>query len=159
RSLIFSLAIAAPAIVVLTSARAQDDVWREYRPADLPFRIEFPSKPEIEAAEPEYKDDDWINSFDAKLDYEQTLFGIYWIQYKHNPSIEFEFGAVRKAMKMMGTPVTREEPLVMNGFPAREFICQSDSVNSITRHVVMGKETIHVSAVGNDSIHDGAAVR
>jgi hypothetical protein len=160
RSLIFSFAAAAPAVLMLTSARAQGDVWREYRPADLPFRIEFPGAPEVETKENEYKDDYWIKSVDAQLDYAEVLLGVYWMQYRHDRSIELETRAWRKGMEMVGTPVTREEPLVMSGFPAREFISQSDNAaNSIARKVVMAKETILVSAVGDASIHRSADVR
>ena len=161
RSLIFSFAAAAPAVLLLTSARAQGDVWREYRPADLPFRIEFPGAPKVETEENEYKDEDWIKSVDAQLDYgKQVLLGVSWMQYRHDRSIEFETRAWRKGMEVIGGPVTREEPLVMSGFPAREFISQSDNaINSIERKVVMAKETISVSAIGDDSIHRSADVR
>jgi hypothetical protein len=161
RSLIRSFAVAAPAVLMLTSARAQGDIWRQYRPADLPFRIEFPGEPKVEAEESQYKDDDWIKSVDTSLNYEHALLSVYWKQYKNNRSVEFEFGRLRKGLEMVagGAPVSREEPLVMNGFPARKFICQSDRLNSVNWLVVMGKETIDVSATGDDSIHRSAAVQ
>jgi hypothetical protein len=42
RSFVLSPAAAAAGLLRPTSARAQGDVWREYRPADQPFRIEMP---------------------------------------------------------------------------------------------------------------------
>jgi hypothetical protein len=163
RSLMRSFAVAAPAVLMLTSTRAQGDVLREYRPADQSFRIEFPGEPKVEAEAEEfrYKHEDWIKSIEASLNYEDALLSVDWKQYKNNRSVEFEFGRVRMGLEMVagGTPVSREEPLVMNGFPARNFICQSDRLNSINRLVVMGKETINVSAIGDDSIHRSAVVQ
>ena len=141
RSCVLSLAAAAAAVLVLKSARAQGDVWREYRPADLGFRIAMPGAPKLETEEDEFKDT-WIKSIDAQIDYEQTTFGVNWTKWKDNQSIEFMATALREGMRAAGMPVTRETPLVMNGFSAREFIRQSDSLNYIHREVVMGKETI-----------------
>ena len=124
RSFMLSLAAAAPAVLVWKSAGAQGDVWREYRRADLGFRIEMPGEPKLETKEDEYKDT-WIKSIDAEIDYEQTTFGVSWTEWKDIQSIEEVSAAFREGMQLAGMPVTREAPLVMNGFPAREFIRQS----------------------------------
>ena len=158
RSIVLSLAATAPAVLMWKSAHAQGDVWREFRRVDLGFRIEMPGEPKFETKEDEYKDI-WIRSIDAEIDYEQTTFGVSWTEWKDVQSIEKVSAAFRAGMQLAGMPVTHEMSLVMNGFPARELIRQSDTLNYIHREVIMGKQTITASALGDDSIHRSPTVR
>jgi hypothetical protein len=95
----------------------------------------------------------------ARVDHEQTTFGVTWTQWKHDQSIELMSSAFREGMRRADMAVTREAPLMVNGFPAWEFIRHSDGLNYIIRQVVMAKETIQVNALGTQSIHDSPTVR
>jgi hypothetical protein len=132
-------------------------VWQEYRRTDLGFRVEMPGVPQVETEQ-----DDLTRSVDAHVDYEQTRFAIYWQEWS-SAQIEEELDAsFRERMRAAGMAVNRETYLVMSGVPAREFVHKSDDpddVNYIMRHVVMGKETIAVNAIGGHGIHNSPTVR
>jgi len=159
RRVVSLLAAAASTPTILAvQARAQGDVWREYRRDDLGFRIEMPGEPEVEEVEDEAKDI-LIRSIDAQVDYEKILFGIHHTEYKNVVSAEEEFQFFREGMQKGGFPVTREAPLTIDGFPAREFICQSNDINIIQRLVVLGKFTIGVGVAGEREVHDSPLPR
>jgi hypothetical protein len=159
RGLALSLTAAAAAVLVPRPARAQSDVWREYHPAGLPFRIEMPGEPKVETDEDK---DVGMKSVDAQLEYEQITFSIGWLERKNqsmDQSIAFITGW-RNIMQRAGMGATGEKSLFINGFPMREFSRQADDFNYIFRVVVMGPEKIQVSATGaNSSIHASPAVR
>jgi len=157
RTFALSLAVAAPVVLGLASS-ALGDVWQEYRPSNLPFRVEMPGEPQLETEEDELKET-WINSVVARVDYEQTTFGVTWTEWKHDKSIELMSSAFREGMRRANMAVTRETSLIVNGFPVREFIRDADGLNYIIRQIVMAKETIQVNALGTQSIHGSPTVR
>jgi hypothetical protein len=153
-----TVAASAPALLWLTAARAQE-VWREFRRDDLGFRVELPGEPEIEEEEDDVKDV-MIRSFDARVDYEKILMGIHHVEYKDPVSPEEEFEALREGLRKGGFPPTREAALTINGFPAREFICEADdNINIIHRRVVMGRFTLGVGVAGEHEVHDSPHTR
>ena len=119
--------------VGLKTARAQGDVWREYRRDDLGFRVEMPGEPKIKVEEDEDKDIR-IRTVDAEVTYEQVLFDVHCNEYKQVMPAEEAFRLFREGMRFGGIPVTREAPLVMNGLPAREFVGEwTSSISSAER--------------------------
>jgi hypothetical protein len=154
-----TVAACAPVLLSLTAARAQGDVWREFRRDDLGFRVELPGEPEIEEQEDDVKDI-WIRSVDAQVDYEKILFGIHHTEYKDVISPEEEFRLTSEGLRTAGFPATREAPLTINGFPAREFICEADdNINMIHRRIVMGRFTLGVGIAGEREIHASPLTR
>lgn len=153
-------AVAAAALPALASkrARAQGDGWREFRRDDVGFQVEMPGEPKIEVKEDEYKDI-WTRTIDAQVDYEQVLFGASCTEYKQAHAADEQFRLFRESMRLNGMPVTREIALTMNGFPAREFISETDHVNFIRREVVAGNLSIAVQATGDRGIHSSPTVR
>ena len=145
------------------SARARGDVWREYRPAGLHFRIEMPGKPVVETWHNEDEDEGWITAVDADLNYEEITFGVSWTQWKKNQSVAILSNRLRKGMRRAGWPATGERRFTIDGFPAGEAIRRSDgldSLNYIERNVVMGKETLLITATRVDAgLHASPIVR
>jgi len=158
RGFVLSLAAAAPA-VLLKTAGAQGDVWREYRPADLPFRIAMPGEPQVETEQNEYKDEDWIRNVDANVPYEKAIFGTSWQESRTNKSLDRLSSLFREGMQRTGMAVTREMSLTVAGFPAREFVSESQPLGYIHRLIVIGKDQLHVSVTGEKSIHGSPSVR
>jgi hypothetical protein len=160
RNFVLSLAAGAPAVLRPKPARAQGDVWREYRPADLPSRIEMPGEPKLETEKNDHKDDDLIKSVDAEVDYEQANFGAHWTEWKTDKSIDLVSSSFREGMQRAGMGSTSEAPLTVSGFAAREFIRRSNDFNYICRFIGMEKGTLQVSVMGqNDSIHGSPSAR
>src|SRR4051794_35734096 len=138
-----TVAASAPMLLTLTAARAQD-VWREFRRDDLGFRVELPGEPEIEEDEDDVKDVT-IRWFDVQVDHEKIRMGVHHVEYKDPVSPAEEFAAVREGLRRGGFPLTRETELTVNGFPAREFVCEADdNINLIHRRIVMGRFTLAV---------------
>jgi len=153
-----TVAASAPILLSLNAARAQDD-WREFRRDDLGFRVELPGEPEIEEDEDDIKDVT-IRCFDVQVDYDRILMGVHHIEYKDPVSPGEEFAAVREGLRTGGFPLTREPALTINGFPAREFICEADdNINIIHRRIVMGRFTLGVGVAGEREVHASPLTR
>jgi len=106
--------------------------------------------------------DDLTRSVEARVDYEQTLFAIYWQEWSSAQIEEVLDASCREGMRAAGMAVNRETCLVMSGVLAHEFVHKSDDpddVNYILRHVVMGKEMIAVKVIGGHGIHNSPTVR
>ena len=161
RGFVLSLAAATPAFLALKSARAQGDVWHEYRPAGAPFRIDMPGQPEVDTEQAIYQTEPQIKSVAATVEYEKAVFGVNWIQWRGNQTVERLSAAWRDATRLWG-PVTRETPFSVEGFPARELIGGSDKFfYFITRILVMGQETIQifVNSPSDAGVHESPAAR
>jgi len=160
RTLVLGLGAVAAASAVLgvKTARAQGGVWHEFRRDDLGFRIEMPGEPKIEVEDDDYKDI-WIRTTDAEVKLANMLLGAHCTEWKDVQSPEQQFGHFREGMRAAGVSVTREVPMTMNGFPAREFIREAEDLNYIHRLVVMEKLTIGVSAHGERGMHSDPIVR
>jgi hypothetical protein len=149
---------AVSAVVGVKPAHAQGVVWKEYRRNDLGFRIEMPGVPQIETNEDQVKDV-WIRSVEAEVQHGKTLLTVNCMEWKDPPNPEEHFEDFVEGMKADNMAVTRESAMVMNGFPAKEFVCQTDTANYIRREVVMDKFTIGATAFGDRSIHTDAVVK
>jgi hypothetical protein len=146
------------AVLGLNAARTQGSVWREYRRDDLGFRIEMPGEPKIEVKDNEFKDN-WIRSVGAQVQYEEMLFAVDYAEYRQIHSADDELRTFREGMRLTGF-TTREIPLVVDGFPACDFIEESElSINFIHRVVVVENVIIIISVVGGRSIHSSPTGR
>ena len=118
---LFAAVTLSPAVV--TRAQAQGDMWQMYRREDLGFEIEMPGKPKIEVEENQGKDDPRLRAVDAQVNFEDTLFGAHYEEYKEpTTSIEQEVAAQRAAAEMMGSKIVSETTFTMNGFPGVEIV-------------------------------------
>src|SRR5437868_13854308 len=114
----------------------------------------MPGEPELQTDQ-----DDLMRSIDAHLDYQSTLLGVTWQQWKAVEPAERLFAFFHEGMRLGGMPATDEKSLVTNGFPGREFIRRSADLNYVHRYVVMADQTIAVSAIGGADLHDSEVVR
>jgi len=149
---------AASAVLGVKMARAQGDIWREYRREDLGFRIEMPGQPEITVEEADDKDI-WIRATDAEVNRDNNLFGAHCTEWKNVQSAEEQFELIREGIRKLGMSATREVPMTMNGFPAREFIRATEDYNFIHRLVVMEKLSIAAAVHGDPNMHSDPIVR
>jgi hypothetical protein len=151
----------SPAVV--TRAQAQGDMWQMYRREDLGFEIEMPGKPKIEVEENQGKDDPRLRAIDAQVNFEDTLFGAHYEEYKEpTTSIEQEVAAQRAAAEMMGSKIVSETTFTMNGFPGVEIVFDEMILGTdftITRIVVAQNRRFFVSAIGPRSGKDSPSVR
>jgi hypothetical protein len=151
----------SPAVV--TRAQAQGDVWQMYRREDLGFEIEMPGKPRIEVEENQGKDDPRLRAVDAQANFEETLFGAHYEEYKQpTTSIEEEVAAQRVAAEMMGSKIVSETTFTTNGFPGVEIVfdgIMGGTDFTITRIVVAQNRRFFVSAIGPRSGKDSPSVR
>ena len=77
----------ASAMLAPTAARAQANIWQEYRRDDVGFRIEMPGEPKlkIEKGDP---GDNWITSTNAQVRYQHELFDVSWTEFKGIVAVE-----------------------------------------------------------------------
>jgi hypothetical protein len=149
---------AAPTALAIKPAHGQADTWREYRRDDLGFRIEMPGEPKVEVKEDEFKDI-IIRTVEADVSQGTTNFGVRCDEYAQPVSADELFVRFRHGMQLGGMGITRETSLVMNGFPAREFVRESPDLNFIRREVVVGNLTIAAMVFGERDIHMSDAAR
>ena len=122
--------IAAVALSPALAVRAQGG-WQMYRREDLGLEIEFPSTPKIEAEESNDKDDLVLRSVDASAEFEGTLFGASYREYRQPVSIAEEMAALRIGARHMGFNIVGETALTMNGFPGVEFVTVTAQVRTV----------------------------
>jgi hypothetical protein len=118
----------------------------------------MPGVPQVESKEDQVKDV-WIRAMEAEVQHGQTLLTVNCVEWKDAPNPEEHFEDFAEGMKAENMAVTRETAMVMNGFPAKEFVCQTDTANYIRREVVMEKLTIGAMAFGDRGIHTDAVVK
>jgi hypothetical protein len=156
RRFIASVIAAAPALLLVSSAaHAQADVWREYHREDLGFRIEMPGDPTVENEEDK---DLGLSTMNAEVDYEDMTFGVQWNEWKRPLPAEETFSLWREGMRISGMGVTSERTFLMNGFPGREFLRESDDFNYVRREVVAGNLVINATVIGERAMHRNPAV-
>ena len=163
RRVMSALAGAATTLTLLTvhSTAAQAEAaaaWREYRNADLGFRVELPGEPKVEE-QPGDASDPWIRTVEAQVELNDMLLGVHCTENRAAMSAEEQYKQQREGMVAGGMPVTREEARTVSGNPAREFIRESGDLNYIYRVVNVGKRTVAVSAFGEKNIHGNPTVR
>jgi hypothetical protein len=151
--------IAAVALSPALAVRAQGG-WQIYRREDLGLEIEFPTTPKIEAEESNDKDDLELRSVDASVDFEGSLFGAAYHEYRQPVSITEEIAAQRISARHMGLSIVSETALTMNGFPGVEFVTHRGKNGfAILRVVIAQNRRYLVSVFGSQSDKDSSTVR
>lgn len=142
-------------------AWAQGDAWQMFRREDLGFEIEMPGQPKIEVEESKDKNDPALKSVNASFDFEDTLFGAHFEEYRQPVSIQQEVAAQRMAARGMQSKIISETAFTMDGFPG--VVIVSDGIGgkgfSVIKIVVMQNRRIFVSAIGPQGGKDSPAVR
>src|SRR5262249_35560019 len=135
--------LAAPALLMLAprTVWAQTPVWREYRRDDLGYTVEMPGDPKVDVTADEDRDIR-IRVIDASIDIEDMLLGVVFTEFRDALPPDDSFRLFRDGMQMAGMAITREVPHTMNGFPACDFIRETDTINFIRRDVLIGKLSI-----------------
>ena len=142
-----------------TTAQAEAAAaWREYRNAEMGFRVEMPGTPKVEEQDGD-PSDPFTKSIDAQVELNDMLLGVHCTENRAAASAEDQYKLQREGMAAGGMAVTREEARTVSGNPARDFIRESDDLNYIYRVVNVGKRTIGVSVFGERNIHGNANVR
>jgi hypothetical protein len=149
---------AVSTVLTVKPALAQGNAWKEYRRNDFGFRIEMPGVPQVETKEDQVKDV-WIRAIEAEVQHGQSSLTVNCIEWKDAPNPEEHFEDFVEGMKAANMAVTRESAMMMNGFQAKEFVCQTDTTNYIRREVVMEKLTIGAMVFGDRGIHTDATVK
>jgi len=128
-------------------ARAQGDVWQEYRRDDVGFRIEMPGAPKIRVEKGDPKDN-WTISTDAQVRYQDEIFDVSWTEFRDIVSVEDEYTRFRDMMTRAGYRIEEDIPLTLNDVPAREFIIETGNINFVRRIVAVRNFAIGLHAMG-----------
>ena len=157
RSFLVAGACASP-VLGLKVARAQADIWQEYRRDDVGFRIEMPGEPRIrvEKGDPQ---DTWTTSTDAQVHYQHEVFDVSWTEFKDIASAEEEYTRFREMMNRAGYQIEDEISLTLNDLPAREFIIERGNINLVRRIVAVRNLVIGIHATGGRNLHNSQSVR
>ena len=162
RRVMSALAGAAASLTSLAtlsrSAQAEAAAWREYRNAEMGFRVEMPGAPKVEEQNGD-PSDPFIRSVEAQVELNDMILGVHCTENRGATSADDQYKQQREAMVAGGMPVTREEARTVSGNPARDFIRESDDLNYIYRVVNVGKRTIGISVFGERNIHGNANAR
>jgi hypothetical protein len=148
----------ASSVLGLKAARAQGEIWQEYRRDDVGFLIEMPGVPKIEVQVGD-RQDIWIKSTDAQVRYQQEIFDVSWTEFKEAVSAEEEFTLFRDMMNRAGYQIEDDIPLTLSGVPAREFIIETGNINFVRRIVAVRKLAIGIHASGARNIHYSQTAR
>ena len=148
----------ASSVLGLKVARAQEDVWREYRRDDVGFRIEMPGEPKIRVQKGDPQDP-WTTSTDAQVRYQHELFDVSWTEFKDIVSTEEEYTRFRDMMTRAGYQIEEDIPLTPNDVPAREFIIETGNINFVRRIMAVRNFTIGIHAMGARNIRYSRTVR
>ena len=146
----------APALLLPSVARAQGAMWQIYRREDLGFEIEMPGRPEIQKERI-----DGQTSVEASVEVDQMLFGIGYREYEEAVSVQEMAAAQRLAARSLGTTITRETMITMNGFPGIEVIIESNLLSMAMRIVLIPERKRSISAMvsGHGRLSENASVR
>jgi len=154
-------AAAALTSLILPSipARAQAAAWREYRDEEMGFRVELPEEFKVRREAGEAKDP-WVRSIRAKIDIDGMSMDAHGTEYRGTPSAEELYKLQEGGILANSMRPTREEQRAVSGVPARQFIREADdTLNYISRMVVVGNRVIGAGALGERSIHGNPNVR
>jgi hypothetical protein len=143
-----------------TAAGAQAAAWREYRDDEMGFRVEMPGEFRVRQYVGE-TNDPWIKETSAKINIGRMSMQATGIEYRGTLSVEEIYKLAENCTGILGKIcATREERRTVSGMPAREYIREADdTLNFISRMVVVGNRVIGAGAYGERSIHGDPTVR
>jgi hypothetical protein len=142
-------------------ARAQAAAWREYRDEEMGFQVELPGEFKVRREAGEAKDP-WVRSIRAKIDIDGMSMDAHGTEYRGTLSAEELYKLQEGAGGILANSMrpTREEQRAVSGVPAREFIREADdTLNYISRMVVVGNRVIGAGVLGERGIHGNPNVR
>ena len=143
---------AAPMLIPLPAA-AQAQSWREFRRADLGFRVEMPDDPEVNVDE-DQGDAGPIKSTEAELEHGDLFFAARHSEHPKgslsSKSAKDLLDGVRdEIVENLGFALVSDNRMSQDGFPAGEFVFDGDDFQAILRLVVVGDRMISVRAEGS----------
>jgi hypothetical protein len=146
----------SPVVLVPQAARAQGATWQIYRREDLGFEIEMPGRPEIREERI-----DGQASVEVTVDVDRILFGVGYMEYEETVSVQEMAAAQRLTARALGSTVTRETMITMNGFPGLEIIMESSLLSMAMRFVLIPerKRSISATVSGDGRLSENASVR
>ena len=141
-----------------TAARAQAAAWREYRDEEMGFRVEMPREFKVTHEAGEAKDP-WVKYIWAKINIDGMTVEAFGKEYRGTLSAEELYKLQEGGILANSMRPTREEQRAVSGVPARQFIREADdTLNYISRMVVVGNRVIGAGVLGERSIHGNPAV-
>ena len=141
-----------------TAARAQAAAWREYRDEEMGFRVEMPGEFKVTHEAGEAKDP-WVKYIWAKINIDGMTVEAFGKEYRGTLSAEELYKLQEGGILANRMRPTREEQRAVSGVPARQFIREADdTLNYISRMVVVGNRVIGAGVLGERSIHGNPAV-
>jgi hypothetical protein len=141
-----------------TVARAQGDIWQEYRRDDAGFRIEMPGAPRVRVQRGR-PDNNWTTSNGALVRYQNEIFDVTWTEFKDTVAVEDEYTRFRDMMAGAGYQIEEDIALTLNDVPAREFIIETGNINFVRRILVVRNFAIGIHAMGARNIQYSPTVR
>jgi len=162
RGAMLTLASAAAALTSLMlpsiPARAQAAAWREYRDEEMGFRVEMPGELKVRHEAGEAKDP-WVKNIWAKINIDGMTVEAFGQEYRGTLSAEELYKLQQGGILANSMRPTREEQRAVSGVPARQFIREADdTLNYISRMVVVGNRVIGAGVLGERSIHGDPTV-
>jgi hypothetical protein len=139
-------------------ARAQAEIWQEYRRDDVGFRIEMPGVPRIRVQRGR-PDNNWITSTGALVRYQHEIFDVTWTEFKDIVAVEDEYTRFRDMMAGAGYQIEEDIPLTLNDIPAREFIIETGIINFVRRILALRNFAIAIHAMGARNVQYSPTVR
>ena len=139
-------------------ARAQGDIWQEYRRDDVGFRIELPGAPRIRVQRGR-PDNNWITSTGAQARYQNEIFDVSWTEFKDIVLVEDEYSRFRDMMARAGYQIEEDIALTLNNVPAREFIIETGAINFVRRILAVRNFAIGIHAMGARNVQYSPTVR
>jgi hypothetical protein len=157
RLVLLTTILVAFATWVYATVPAVGQDWQEYRRDDLGLRIEMPGKPTIDVEE-DKSGRGPVKTTTAEVAYADMHFSASHSEYPAGwfkpETMNVWFELVRTSLQEgLGVPVTQENRLTLNGFPAREFVIESDGFNAMFRIVVAGDRTTEVLVTSVKSLN------
>jgi hypothetical protein len=141
-----------------TVARAQGDIWQEYRRDDAGFRIEMPGAPRVRVQRGR-PDNNWTTSNGALVRYQNEIFDVTWTEFKDTVAVEDEYTRFRDMMAGAGYQIEEDIALTLNDVPAREFIIETGIINFVRRILAVRNYAIGIHAMGARNIQYSPTVR
>jgi len=139
-------------------ARAQGDIWQEYRRDDVGFRIEMPGAPRmrVQRGRP---DNNWTTSTGALVRYQHEMFDVTWTEFKDIVAVDDEYTRFRDMMAGAGYQIEEDIPLTLDDVPAREFIIETGAINFVRRILAVRNFAIGIHAMGARNVQYSPTVR
>ena len=137
-------------LLLIAPAHAQSPEWQKYEPKDHGFSIDMPGKPEIEPIAPKGTNGPGETAVFAlnKSEPAKTVgFVTIYVEHSRRPDNEVVLDRITK--KFTGThKITSIEKETVDGYPARQYIMESNNIKTTLRAVMTDKYLIQAIVSG-----------